>query len=151
METSELRSKVAYLEGLSAGLSLNEGSGEGQLIKGIIGVLGAFAGSFEEMDKSYSHLKGYLESVDEDLSLLEDKFYDEEDELSGDTDYIEVECPDCAEKVYIDPEILDDDEVFEIACPNCSRIVFINEDNHISGQERGMIQMSANSPEEEDI
>ncbi|HAU31122.1 MAG: hypothetical protein XD78_2146 [Desulfotomaculum sp. 46_296] len=149
METSGLRSKVAYLQGLLSGLRLNEESGEGQLIKEIIGVLDAFAGSVEELDKSCSHLNDYLESVDEDLSLLEDKFYDEEDELSDDTDYIEVECPDCAEKVYIDPEILDDDEVFEIACPNCSRVVFINEDNHISGQEHGMIQMSASSPEED--
>lgn len=151
METSWLRSKVAYLQGLSAGLSLNEGSGEGRLIKGIIGVLDAFAGSFEEMNESYSHLKDYLESVDEDLSLLEDDFYDEEDGLSGDTDYMEVECPDCAEKVYIDPEILGDQEVFEITCPNCSRVVFINEDNRISRQEHGIIQMSAGSPEEEDI
>lgn len=149
MEMSGLRSKVAYLQGLSAGLSLNEGSGEVQLIKGIIGVLDAFAGSFEELDKSHSHLKGYLESIDEDLSLLEDQFYDEEDELCDDTDYIEVACPDCAEKIYIDPEILDDNEVFEIACPNCSRVVFINEDNHLSGQEHGMIQMSTSSPEED--
>jgi len=147
METNELRSKVAYLQGLLAGLSLN--SGEGQLIKGIIGVLDSFAGSIEELDKSCSHLKDYLESIDEDLSLLEDQFYDEEDELPDDTDYIEVECPDCAEKVYVDPEILDDNEVFEIACPNCSRVVFISEDNPIPEQKHGMIQMSTNSPEED--
>ena len=147
METSELKSKVAYLQGLSAGLSLN--SGEGKLIKGIIGVLDSFAGSVEELDKSCGHLKDYLESIDEDLSLLEDQFYDEEDELSDDTDYIEVECPDCAEKVYVDPEILDDNEVFEIACPNCSKVVFISEDNPIPGQKHGMIQTSTSSPEED--
>ncbi|MFA5384893.1 MAG: CD1247 N-terminal domain-containing protein [Eubacteriales bacterium] len=146
METSRLRSKVAYLQGLSAGLSLNEGSGEGRLIKEIIGVLDAFTASIEELDKSSSQIKDYLDSVDEDLSLLEDKFYDEEDELFDDTDYIGVECPDCAEKLYVDPEILDDHEVFEISCPNCSRVVFINEDN---GQKHGMIQMSASSPEED--
>jgi len=147
METSGLRSKVAYLQGLSAGLSLNEGSGEGRLIKEIIGVLGAFTASIEELDKSSSQIKDYLDSVDEDLSLLEDQFYDdEEDELFDDTDYIEAECPDCAEKLYVDPEILDDHEVFEISCPNCSRVVFINEDN---GQKHGMIQMSASSPEED--
>ncbi|HAU32164.1 MAG: hypothetical protein XD78_2273 [Desulfotomaculum sp. 46_296] len=149
METNGLRSKVAYLQGLSAGLSLDEGSGEVQLIKGIIGVLDSFSGSVEELDKSCSHLKDYLESVDEDLSILEDQFYDDKDELSDDTDYMEVECPDCAEKVYIDPEILDEQDVFEIACPNCSRVVFINEDNHISRHEHGLIQMSTSSPEED--
>jgi len=148
---SELKSKVAYLQGLSAGMKLDPNSREGQLFQGIIGVLDDFANSFEELEKTQDHLEDYVESVDEDLSHLEDHFYEKRGGVSGDTDYVEVECPSCGEIVCFDPEVLEDDDVVEVTCPNCDEVVFINDDNFQSADEPEMLEGRAGLNEEEDI
>lgn len=119
---TDLRAKVAYLQGLSSGLDLSPDSKEGKLFNGIIGVLDDFAKSFHNLEEEQEQLEDYVETIDEDLFHLED-------ELLGDDEgeYIEVECPRCGETVYFDAHIPEEDDVVEVTCPNCDEVVFVND------------------------
>jgi len=128
----DLRSKVAYLQGLSAGMDIDSESKEGRILNGIIGVLDEFAQSFGEIKESQDHLEDYLETIDEDLFHIEEDIYNEPDNKLGVKKYMEVECPRCGEKVCFDPEVLDDEDIIEITCPNCDEVVFINDADHQS-------------------
>ncbi len=127
---SDLKSKVAYLQGLTAGLELSNDSKEGRLLKSIVEVLDEFADSFYGLEESQEQLEDYLESIDEDLYHLEDEIYDENalDNSACGEEYLEVDCPRCKETVCFDSEILEDDDIVEVTCPNCDQVVFINDD-----------------------
>ena len=89
---NDLKTRVAYLQGLSAGLEFNADSKEGRLLKGIIDVLDEFADSVGDLEEAQEQLEDYLESIDEDLYHLEDEIYDE-DKFEQNTcaeDYVEV-------------------------------------------------------------
>ncbi|MEW6276073.1 MAG: CD1247 N-terminal domain-containing protein [Bacillota bacterium] len=129
MKVPELKSKVAYLQGLSSGMNLNPETTEGKLFQSIIGVLEEFAESFDQLEKSHEELEDYLETVDQDLTTLEEEFYGRNKEVTDDAEYVEVECPNCGETVCFDADILEDDATVEIICPNCDEVVFVNDDN----------------------
>ncbi|MBS4020809.1 MAG: AraC family transcriptional regulator [Dethiobacter sp.] len=131
----DLKSRVAYLKGLAAGLSLDGDSREGKMFNQIIDVIEALADAVAELQDDYDDLVDYTEAIDEDLSEIEDDFYeedDEDDDDGDDEDMFSVECPDCHEIVYIDEDMLEDEDVLEILCPNCERVVFINDDEDFS-------------------
>lgn len=113
-----IRERVAYLRGLSDGLSIDETTKEGRLLLAIVDVLEDMAEEIDILDDEQQELDEYVNAIDEDLSAVEDEIYDYEDEDDEDDGYIEVECPNCNETVYIDEDALDSDE--EILCPSCS-------------------------------
>lgn len=126
----DLKSKVAYLHGLSAGMNISSDSKEGRVLNGIIEVLGDMAQSFAELENAHVQLEDYMESMDEDLVSLEENIYD-----STDNDLIEVICPECGETVCFDDDILDDEDVIEVTCPNCDEVVFINDEDFQAADE----------------
>ena len=73
-----LYEEVAYLKGLAEGLEISKEGKEGKIIHKIIDVLEAFADSIVELDEQQCDLAEYVESIDEDLSDIEDDIYDEE-------------------------------------------------------------------------
>ena len=116
-----LYEEVAYLKGLAEGLEISKETKEGKIIHKIIDVLESF------------DLAEYVESIDEDLSDIEDDIYDD-DELDEDCDdlsFIEMECPNCNDLVEIDEELLYDDEV-DVVCPNCKAIILSSDDDDYS-------------------
>ncbi|HOB81526.1 MAG TPA: AraC family transcriptional regulator [Peptococcaceae bacterium] len=131
---SDLKEKVAYLQGLADGLELDEDSKEAKLCNSIIEVLAEMASSIED-------LESYVEALDEDLGLVEDDLYGEEgDEDYDEADYargncqgkyIEVACPKCHEIVNLDSCMLEDDNVTEITCPNCDELLHVNENSNL--------------------
>lgn len=141
---SDLKEKIAYLEGLVEGLALEKDSKEGKLFTAIIDVLREIAVAVEETES-------YAEALDEDLGDVEDILYgndedfeecDEECSLpSCDGDYIEVACPKCHEVLHLDSCLLDDEDVTEITCPNCDEVLHVNEDSNL--------QMIDNAPDSE--
>lgn len=133
----DLKSRVAYLQGLSTGLDLDAESKESKLLNGIIEVLGDFADSMSDLEDSQEQLEDYLESIDEGLCQLEDEIYDGEgvDDYTSAGDYHEVDCPGCGETVCFDRAVLEDDDVIEVTCPNCGEVVFVNEDSYLNGEE----------------
>lgn len=113
--------KVAYLKGLVEGLGVDEGTKEGRIIKAIVDVLDDMALSVSDMEDNLSEVSEQVDAIDEDLEDLEKDFYgdddtDDDDEDEDDSDYYEVTCPSCGEKVYLDEELLSDGEM---SCPNC--------------------------------
>ena len=89
-----LYEEVAYLKGLAEGLEIGKESKEGKIIHKIIDVLESFAESIVELDEEQCDLAEYVESIDEDLSDIEDDIYDDEelDEDCDDLSFIEMEC-----------------------------------------------------------
>lgn len=130
----DLKSRVAYLQGLSAGLNINDQSGEGKLLSGIIDVLNDFAENFGHLENVQDQLEDYLETIDEDLYHLEDEVYDatEEDEAE---DMLEVDCPSCGETVLFSTDVMEDEDIIEVTCPNCDQVVFVNDDTYDTADE----------------
>ncbi|MDD4239382.1 MAG: AraC family transcriptional regulator [Desulfotomaculaceae bacterium] len=150
----ELKAKVAYLQGMSAGLDFSQDSKEGKLLKGIIEVLDEFAETVGGLEQGQEQLEEYVESLDEDLYHLEDDFY--ENSTCEEGEYLEVDCPKCGETVCFDSDILDDDDIVEVTCPNCDVVVFVNDGDHshLQGQPEmsmGRVSGDTKASVEEDI
>lgn len=136
-----LYEKVAYLKGLADGLDIEETTKEGRLLVSIIDILEDFADAIVELDEDTDEVVEYLEAMDEDLTnveddLYEDDEYDEDDEI----DFVEIECPNCHEDVYVDEDLLYEDDI-DVICPRCHEIVDFKEaenyccDNHFEDEE----------------
>lgn len=140
---SDLKSRVAYLQGLSAGLDLSADTKEGKLLSGIIQVLDEFADTVGDLEEAQVELEDYLESIDEDLYHLEDEIYEDgtaEDGCTCAGEYLEVDCPRCGETVCFDSDIVEDEDIVEVTCPNCDEVVFVNDDSYHPADEPEMLQ-----------
>lgn len=115
----DITEKVSYLQGLSEGLSIIEGSPQGKIISGILNVLNEMAEDINIMHQDLADMREYIESVDDDLLELEETVADEE--------FIELECHNCGEPLYVESDILDDEDVIDVICPNCNEVVFVND------------------------
>ena len=124
----ELLKKVAYLQGLTDGMEL-EDSKEGKVINGILEVLEDMAEYLHSLTEQQNDLEDYLEPVDSDLGDVEEVVFEEEDYEDEDEDYVDVECPTCHEVVCFDRSILYDEDPIEVVCPNCEGVVFSNDED----------------------
>ena len=143
----DLRARVAYLQGLSSGMNLDESSREGKLLAGIIDILRDFADSFDELEEAQDEIEEYLESIDEDLCQLEDTVYENSFEEMDPHDYLEVDCPACGETVCFEAGILEDDDIIEVTCPNCDSVAFVNQD-YESGDEPERLELTAGADDD---
>jgi signal transduction histidine kinase len=121
MET--IRQKVSYIRGLADGLDIKDSTKEEKVLKVIIDVLEDIADAIEDLDSAQVELDEYVEAIDEDLADVEEEIYGEEAE-DGDDGFVEVECPNCHETVYLDEDLYDDEDE-EIICPNCHEPIHI--------------------------
>jgi hypothetical protein len=96
-----LKARVAYLQGLTAGLEMPAEAKETKLLVGIVDTLDEFADAVEELDAAQERTEGYLESVDEDLHGLESDIYSEEDDPNGD-----VQCLELDDSEHLEPSSL---------------------------------------------
>lgn len=119
---ANIKEKVAYLQGLTQGLNVSDASSEGKLILNIIDVLDDMAEEIENVNMVHEDLEDYVETIDEDLTDLEEEVYEE----VFDDDYVEVDCPFCHETVAFEAELLDDDDAVEVTCPHCGEVVYDN-------------------------
>ncbi len=132
----DLKSKVAYLNGLANGLNITEDTKEGKLLLKIMEVLGDLSEAVEELQDDYDDLMEYAEAIDNDLTDLEEDYYEDlgdeayEDDPEGEEgNYFTIECPDCQEVICMDEELLEEDDNLEIFCPKCEKVVFVNDDH----------------------
>jgi hypothetical protein len=116
----DISERVSYLQGLSEGLNITEGSPQGKIISGILNVMNEMADEIMDMKKDFEELREYVQSVDDDLLDLEESVLD-------DDDYLELECRTCGEQLYIESDIMDDEDIIEVTCPSCNEVVFIND------------------------
>ena len=92
-----IKERVVYLQGLSQGLNIRLHSDEGKLLINIIDVLGNMAEEINNVQMGQADLEAYVESMDEDLTDLEEVY-----DSAGADDIVEVqissnEQEDCAE------------------------------------------------------
>ena len=126
-----VREKVAYLKGLAEGLQIDKNTNDGKLMYAIIDTLDSMAEAVDTVQKDQEDLEQYVDAIDEDLSDVENDMYGDEDEEednedkdNDDDNYIEMECPNCHEIVYIDRDLIDEDSD-EVLCPNCNKPIKI--------------------------
>lgn len=127
---TNLKKRVAYLQGLAEGMDIDDGSKEGRILAGIIDVLGEMAEQIEDIEAAQSDLEDYVESIDEDLYNLEGDMHGADIE-----EYMEVECPNCGQIVCFDAGIVDDEDLIEVTCPNCDEVVYVNDEEFLDDTE----------------
>lgn len=138
---SYLYERVAYLRGLAEGMEVGDESKEGKLLLNIIDILEDFADAIDELNEEVTDLDEYVETLDEDLADVEDELFgelddDDDEEDDEDIDFIEVECPNCSEVIYLDEDLVYDEEESEVICPSCHEKIHIeecDEDEHVHG------------------
>lgn len=120
MSMGNIKERVAYLQGLTQGLNVNERSAEGKLLINIIDVLDDMAEEFNNIQMVQEDLETYIESMDDDLTDLEDEVYEDIDS----EELVEVQCPSCHETVSFESSLLQSDDDLEVSCPHCGDIVY---------------------------
>lgn len=123
MET--IREKVSYVKGLIDGLEIGDDTKEDKAINAITDVLEDIAEAMDGLDQAEAELDEYVNAIDEDLADVEEEVYGSDEDEDEDSGFVEVVCPSCGEKVYLDQELFDDDE--DILCPNCHQPIEFEE------------------------
>jgi len=115
-----MKERVAYLQGLTQGLDVSSSSAEGKVLLNIIDVLDDMAEEFNNIQMVQDDLENFVESIDEDLTDLEEEIYEDVD----DENFVEVQCPSCRETVSFASDILEEDDDVEVSCPHCGETVY---------------------------
>lgn len=118
-----IQERVAYLHGLTKGLDVDGRTPEGKAILHIIDVLEDMADDIQHVNVQQQELETYMTTIDEDLSDLEEDFYEEFD-VHGDQDFVEMQCPSCHEEVSFASALLDEEDSLEVTCPHCGAVVY---------------------------
>lgn len=70
---TDLRARVAYLQGLAEGMALDDSTREGRLLGEMIDVLEAIAGTVDDLGEQNRQLEEYICEMDQDLSEVEEE------------------------------------------------------------------------------
>ena len=113
--------RISFLKGLMEGLELEAGRKETKLIKAMIDLLEDMGDEISNLESGYDDLSEQIDAIDDDLSLLEEDFYEEYDDYDdcndNDEDVVfEVTCPTCNKTICLSEAMLWDGEM---DCPNC--------------------------------
>lgn len=139
---SNLTDRVSYIKGLAEGLKLDTEKNEGKLIDKMLELLADMASEMEALRHDHDELNEYVESIDSDLSDMEETLFgdeeegcgcghchhdgdeeseEDEDEEEGDN-LVEYTCPHCGEEMTFEVDNFDFDE--DYLCPNCHQPLF---------------------------
>ncbi len=132
---SNLSEDAARVLGLIEGSGLDLESKEGKIISKLAEVVYAMASELSALRKDHEELDDYVESIDNDLSDLEEAFFegsddddeDEDDEEDEEEDEdedrtVEYACPHCGSAMSFSIDEFDFDE--DYLCPNCHKPLF---------------------------
>lgn len=136
---SDITKKASYLRGYADGLDISPKSDEGKLIGKMLELIEEMAEMIGELDYVQCETIDIIDDLEEDMALIVDDFYgedDEEDDVEDwdeddeddddwmdddidapDGDLFEIRCPNCGEDVMVDFDMLDSSNA--IVCPNC--------------------------------
>ncbi len=134
--TEELKARVSYLRGLADGLELGEETKEQKVLQKMLDLLEGITEELEQVRVDYEELFEYTEAIDDDLTELEDDFYEDEEDDDYDYDFdddefeggFSIECPNCREIVVVDEDLLDQEEAIEVICPGCGEAVLVDDE-----------------------
>ncbi|MDE5583543.1 MAG: hypothetical protein K2J08_07550 [Ruminococcus sp.] len=124
----KLTEKMAYLQGLMEGLELDDSTKEGKILKQMSELMSEVVLYIDDLQSQVDELTELCDILDEDLGIVEDEIFDDEEFLCNNCE----ECPNGEED---DDELdddydfdEDDDELYEITCPTCGDTILIDED-----------------------
>ncbi len=113
----KLGEKSAYLQGLAAGLELDQSKAEGKLIGELLTVVSDMAAAIEALEQECARLNDYIEELDADLGDVEGILFDEEEDFDDAEDGCECDC--CCG--------CDDMEQRMLMCANCGETICYDE------------------------
>ncbi len=130
---SNLSEDAARILGLIEGSGVDTDSKEGKIIAKLAEVVYALAGELNSLRKDHEELDDYVESIDNDLSDLEEAFFEDrdgedldededEDEDGSDDRTVEYACPHCGSPMSFSIDDFDFEE--DYLCPNCHKPLF---------------------------
>jgi len=128
---NDIRSRVAYLQGLAEGLDLDTGSPEGRVLSSMLDVLVDLADEIQEVVDAQEELAEYVEDVDYDLGALEETVFGDEHEddtrhihfvpegmLTEAEDGMELTiCPECGDTLAAGAGEIETN--LDVVCPGC--------------------------------
>lgn len=116
---TELRKHVAYLEGLTEGLRLDERSDQGKLVRALVDALRAVGEELEALGARQQYLEDYASDLDDRLSEVEDVVLPE----AEDDEDADVICPNCGYAFALDEAqgTTDVDDDLDLVCPECGQ------------------------------
>ncbi|MBQ7134214.1 MAG: hypothetical protein IJO20_06925 [Ruminococcus sp.] len=123
-----LSEKISYIRGLADGLELDSDKKEVKVLNAIIELLDDMSLAVESMEELYDELAEEVDAIDEDLSTLEDDFYDDCD--CCDCDDCDYDCDDCDCCDCYD----DDEAYYEVTCGKCEEQICVSEDVLLEGE-----------------
>ncbi len=119
---SDLRARVAYLQGLAEGLDIDVDSPHGRLLAGVLDVLGDIAEEIEDLAEFQEDLAEYVDELEDNLSSVEDEVYGGDEIVfvpeDGADDVVVLTCPRCGEPVGAQGGQVPDEDL-EVTCPVC--------------------------------
>lgn len=114
MDTTE---SLGYLKGLLEGLELGDNKKETKVFNAIVDVLTNIVEDIDDMTDGVELLAEQVDTVDEDLAVLEEYVYDDED--------FDDECDCCDDD--------DEEQEFEVECPLCKTPFTVDADTALNG------------------
>ena len=133
----ELIKKIAYLKGLADGVNIESEGKCGKVVAAIIDALDELAESVADISVQMDEMDCRLEDTEDIVDILSDELQDDEldeeasepdddedfdDEFDDDdSDFFEIECPNCHEDVMVDFDTIDEQD--RIVCPNCHKTI----------------------------
>lgn len=116
---SDIKSKVAYIQGLADGLNIAD-EATAKVLKAIIKTLEDMAEIIEEHDECIDELDDCMEDICDELDDIDEYLFDDEDDEDEDEegDFFEAECPNCGEVIYFDSHLCE--KMDKLICPNCN-------------------------------
>ncbi len=122
---SEISNRAAYLKGLADGLKLNTETAEGQLIDGILNLLGDVAEELEMLDSEQAFIADKMDEMEEVIDIVAEDVFgcDEDDEL-----YTLV-CEKCGAEIDVTGDDLDDIAEGVFKCPDCGEVIELDFDD----------------------
>ncbi len=125
----KLTEKMSYLQGLLDGLDIDNSTKEGKAVLQMAEVMSEMVLYVEDLQSQVDELTELCDILDEDLGAIEDDFYEDDMDCSGD-------CENCDEDDDWEPLDEedddfdfdeDDDELYEITCPTCGDTILLDE------------------------
>ncbi len=122
-----LSERISYIRGLADGLELDSEKKEVKVLNAIIDLLDDMTLAVETTEDLYDELAEQVDAIDEDLTTLEDDFYDDCDCCDCDCDDCDDDCDCC--------DCYDDDEAYyEVTCGKCEEQICVSEDVLLEGE-----------------
>ncbi|HOO04900.1 MAG TPA: hypothetical protein PLH83_00140 [Ruminococcus sp.] len=119
----KLTEKMSYLQGLIDGLDIDSSTKEGKALLQMSEVMSEMVLYVEDLQSQVDELTELCDILDEDLGMVEDDLYEDDDDLDCES------CGECFDDDDDDDEddFDDDDELYEVTCPSCGDAILLDE------------------------